>query len=50
MQTNPDPNYLSIFKKDNSLIKEVHRLDELENNEYKYNQKAHRDRHFDKRY
>lgn len=50
MQTNPDPNYMSIFKKDYNSIKEVHRLDELEDTEYKYNQKAHRDRHFDKRY
>lgn len=29
MQTNPDPNYLSIFKKEYNPIKETHRLDEL---------------------
>ena len=49
MQTNPDPNYLSIFKKEYHPIKETHRLDELEQNLYQYDQKAKRDRHFDKR-
>ena len=32
MQTEPDPSYLSIFKKDYNSIKEVHRLDELDAN------------------
>ena len=49
MQTNPDPNYMSIFKKHNGGLKETHRLDELEDNEYHYDQKCARDRHFDKR-
>ena len=49
MQTNPDPNYLSIFKKEYHPIKETRRLDELEENLYQYDQKAKRDRHFDKR-
>ena len=27
MQTNPDPNYISIFRKDYDPLKETHRLD-----------------------
>ena len=50
METNPDPNYLSIFRKDYDPLKQTHRLDELEDNQYKYNQKAKRDRHFYLRY
>ena len=46
METNPDPNYISIFRKDYDPLKETHRLDELEDNQYRYNQKAKRDRHF----
>ena len=44
--TNPDNNYLSIFRKDYEPLKDTHRLDELEDNNYQYSQKAKRDRHF----
>ena len=49
MQTQPDPNYMSIFRNEYGGLKETHRLDELEDNQYHYDQKAKRDRHFDKR-
>lgn len=49
LQTNPDPNYLSIFKNQPENKNSVHPLDEIEDNEYKYDPKAKRDRHFDKK-
>jgi hypothetical protein len=46
MQTNPDPNYLSIFKKNYHKDMSQHPLDVMLENEYTYDQKAKRDRHF----
>ena len=40
------PGYLSIYKKNYNGLQAVHQLDELEQNEYHYDQKAKRDRHF----
>lgn len=40
------PNYMSIYKKNYNGHKEVHQLEEMEENEYHYNPKAKRDRHF----
>ncbi len=45
-QETPDPNYLSIFRKDYNGLKQTHQMDELEVNQYTYDQKAKRDRHF----
>lgn len=38
---------MSIYRKNYDGLKEVHQLDELEQNQYHYNPKAKRDRHFD---
>lgn len=46
IQTETIPSYMSIYKKNYDGLKEVHQLDELEQNEYHYNPKAKRDRHF----
>jgi hypothetical protein len=40
------PSYMSIYKKNYDGLQAVHQLDELEVNEYHYDQKAKRDRHF----
>lgn len=40
------PNYMSIYRKNYDGLRPVHQLDELEQNEYHYDQKAKRDRHF----
>jgi hypothetical protein len=40
------PTYLSIYRKNYDGLHAVHQLDELEQNEYHYDQKAKRDRHF----
>ena len=45
-QTGNVPGYLSIYKKQYNGLNEVHQLDELEQNEYHYDPKAKRDRHF----
>lgn len=37
---------MSIYKKNYNGLQAVHQLDELEQNEYHYDQKAKRDRHF----
>lgn len=46
MQTNPDPNYLSIFKKNYDKDMSKHPVDVMLENQYVYDQKAKRDRHF----
>ena len=45
-QSDNVPGYLSIYKKNYDGLHAVHQLDELEQNEYHYDQKAKRDRHF----
>ena len=46
MKSNPDANYISIFKKDYKPTKDKHPLDEMEDHHYIYDPKAKRDRHF----
>jgi hypothetical protein len=45
-QTEQIPGYMSIYRKNYDGPRETHQLDELEQNEYQYNPKAKRDRHF----